>query len=53
VVLVELFDGTTQDRQVVAFREVARSGLGEPGLFVLGLRLRRLVGKRALCVVLV
>jgi hypothetical protein len=53
VILVELFDGAAQDRQVVAFREVARSGVGEPGLCVLGLRLRRLVGKGALCVVLV
>jgi hypothetical protein len=52
VILVESSERTTEDRQVVAFRKVGRSGVGEPGLFALGLRLRRLVGERALYVVL-
>jgi hypothetical protein len=52
VILVESFERSTEDRYVIAFRKVGRSGVGEPGLFALGLRLGRLVGERALHVVL-
>jgi hypothetical protein len=53
VVLVELFDRTPEDREVIPLGELARSRIGEPRLFMLGLWFRRLVGKRALGVVFV
>jgi hypothetical protein len=48
VVVAELLEGSTDDRQVVALGEIARTRFRNTRLFVLGLGLWSLVGEQAL-----